>query len=104
MIQAKFFESDGNFKGFSVSGHAGYAESGKDIVCAAVSSAVQLASNILTDGLKISASVSAKNNVVTLSINKVDKSADMVIAMLKAHLEFISEEFPKKIKITTLEV
>jgi hypothetical protein len=37
MIKAIFYRSKGNYKGFTVSGHAGYADAGKDIVCAAVS-------------------------------------------------------------------
>ena len=32
-----FQDPEGKVKGFSVSGHAGYARAGKDIVCAAVS-------------------------------------------------------------------
>jgi hypothetical protein len=38
MIKATFYrDSDGDYKGFNVSGHAGFANAGKDIVCAAVS-------------------------------------------------------------------
>ena len=48
MIQAKILRRNGRTAGFSVSGHAGYADSGKDIVCAAVSSAVQLTANGIT--------------------------------------------------------
>jgi len=43
MTTVKFvLDSDGNVKSFTVSGHAGYAEKGEDIVCAAISSAVQM--------------------------------------------------------------
>ncbi|MDE7105331.1 MAG: ribosomal-processing cysteine protease Prp, partial [Ruminococcus sp.] len=35
MIQAKFYKKNGKFSGFRVSGHAGYADAGEDIVCAA---------------------------------------------------------------------
>lgn len=38
MIKAKFYkDSQGNLSGFDISGHAGYAEEGSDIICAAVS-------------------------------------------------------------------
>ena len=38
MIKATFYKkSDGTYKGFSVKGHADFDNSGKDIVCAAVS-------------------------------------------------------------------
>ena len=41
MINVTFYkDSSHDCKGFKLSGHAGYAESGKDIVCAAVSALV----------------------------------------------------------------
>ena len=57
MIRAEFLQSEGKYRGFRVKGHAGYAESGQDIVCAAVTSACMLAANIITDGFHISAKV-----------------------------------------------
>lgn len=104
MIQAKFFESNGKLLGFSISGHAGYAKAGEDIVCAAVSSAVQLTSNIITDGLHKKAVVIGVNNTVKLMLQEYDETSNAVLKMLKIHLKLINEEFPKKIKITTLEV
>ena len=40
MIRAEIYKSKNQFRGFRVTGHAGYAESGHDIVCAAVSALV----------------------------------------------------------------
>ena len=37
MITVKIFKRSDDFEGFQISGHAGYAESGYDIICAAVS-------------------------------------------------------------------
>lgn len=37
MIRAVLFRQSGQWKGFEVSGHAGYREAGEDIYCAAVS-------------------------------------------------------------------
>ena len=38
MITARIFRNGhGNISGFEISGHAGYAENGSDIICAAVS-------------------------------------------------------------------
>ena len=42
MITVKVFvDSDGEHRGFRISGHAGYGEAGEDIVCAAVSALAQ---------------------------------------------------------------
>ena len=37
MTKISVFKKDGIYTGFEVSGHAGYAESGEDIVCAGIS-------------------------------------------------------------------
>jgi len=43
MVKVKFSTADGKFVGVECLGHAGYAEEGEDIVCAALSSVVQTA-------------------------------------------------------------
>ena len=37
MIEVEIYRSGDSYEGFEVTGHAGYAEEGSDIVCAAVS-------------------------------------------------------------------
>ena len=50
MLSAKFFVLEsGTIVGFEILGHSGYAESGKDIVCSAVSSAAYMTENNITD-------------------------------------------------------
>ena len=49
MITAKFVYSGDIITGFSVSGHSGSAEIGKDIICSAVSSASYMTVNTLTE-------------------------------------------------------
>ena len=41
MTTVTFHTKDGRITGFDAEGHSGYAEAGADIVCAAVTSAVQ---------------------------------------------------------------
>ncbi len=40
MIRAQIQKENGQYKKFTISGHAGYAKKGEDIVCAAVSALV----------------------------------------------------------------
>lgn len=47
----------GKIVGFSAKGHTGYAEEGEDIVCAAVSSAVNLVNATVNDVLGLAAAV-----------------------------------------------
>ena len=57
MITAEFITKQSKPYGFLIKGHAGYDDNGKDIVCASVSSAVQLVANTITEVLKIKAEV-----------------------------------------------
>ena len=59
MIIAVFFEGE-NGRGFEISGHAG-GNAGRDIVCAAVSSAVYMAANTVTEIIKVRADISEQD-------------------------------------------
>lgn len=47
MIKFTFFKRDGVYYGFEEKGHAGYAESGDDIVCSAASAMTMLIINAI---------------------------------------------------------
>lgn len=103
MIQAKFYKKNGKLTGFSISGHAEYADAGEDVVCAAVSSAVQFAVNLLDEfGCKPKAE--AENNTVKCMTSLSFDISDKIFSRLKEHICSVSEEFPKTIKITISEV
>ncbi len=104
MIIAQFFKKGENLIGFSVAGHAGYANSGEDIVCASVSSAVQLISNTITESFKINADVSILKDKIQLKLPCSDEIAHKLIEGFKLHLTLLSDEFKGTIKITTSEV
>ena len=100
MIKAVFYRKHDLLRGFSVSGHSGYAESGSDIVCAAVSSAVQLTCNTITDFFGDEAEVRVLENTLTLRLkNEGCGYSEKLLESFKAHLGFISEEYPRSIQI-----
>lgn len=103
MIRAEFFQSDGLLKGFDINGHAGYAESGSDIVCASVSSAVQFAVNIL-DSFECNPHINVSDNLISCRITSAENTAGTVLEVFRNHLESILEEFPETIEITISEV
>ncbi|MCC8135618.1 MAG: ribosomal-processing cysteine protease Prp [Ruminococcus sp.] len=103
MIRAEFYESKGILTGFRMSGHSGYAESGSDIVCAAVSSAVQLTANTMEAfGCKIK--VAVDDSAVKCVAEEADENAVRLVDSLLLHIKAISEDYPKTIKIITTEV
>ncbi len=102
MIKACFQKKNNLFVSFNISGHAGYAEKGQDIVCAAVSSAVQTIINSITDVFKLKAEVNVGENEISLASS--DLTASKLIESLLIQLKAISEEFPKNIQIKISEV
>ena len=104
MITAVFYKKGRKFSGFRVSGHAGYADYGQDIVCASVTSAVQLTANLITESFGIKAEAEAADNAVTLQIAETCEEASRIIDGLKTHLELLSEEFENTITTKISEV
>lgn len=104
MITAVFYKKSGNLTGFKVSGHAGYADAGSDIVCASVTSSVQLACNLLTEYFGIDAEVSAQDNTVALKVRETSDISQKIIKGLYDHLDLISQQFKKTINLKFSEV
>jgi hypothetical protein len=108
MITAVFYKKGSDFSGFRVSGHAGYDDHGFDIVCASVSSAVELTADLITDSFKFKAETKVADNVVTLKIAEISeenqKTASTIIAGLKVHLDFLGKSFERTIKTKISEV
>lgn len=102
MIRAGFFRSGEMLTGFEIKGHAGFAENGSDVVCAAVSSAVQLIINLL-DELGFDPDTEVGDNVIRCITEGGDIPSRM-IDQLRLHFGSILEEFPDTIKITISEV
>ncbi len=105
MLNAVFERKNGTYCGCTVKGHAGYAEQGQDVVCAAVSSAVQLAANLITETFRIPARVSAESNTVRIRLqDSCDAAGASILEALYVHLQCISEEFPDTIHFDFAEV
>ncbi len=101
MIHAVFQSKYGKFSYFSIHGHAGFADAGQDIVCAAVSSAVQLIANLITETFQESAEISSEHNKIQINLNFPDSGAgSSLLQALQMHLQYIAEEYPNTIQIT----
>ncbi len=105
MIRAEFFARNQSFCGFSVSGHAGAAPAGSDIVCAAVSSAVYLTANAITEVLKVKAKVQVQQDgFLSLSVPEEDQeSCHLFFQALWLHLSQLSQQYPKSLKVIKTE-
>lgn len=105
MICAEFFKKGGKLVGFSISGHSGAACSGRDIVCAAVSSAAYLTANTVTDVIGVKAGVSAGGGRMELTVP--DSGADKCAVTLKGfrlHMEGLRKQYPEYLHVHDTEV
>lgn len=105
MITVTFYESDNLICGFDVSGHSGYSDEGSDIICSAVSSAVLMAANTITDVQFLKADVTDRDGYVNLKMppNEAVKAA-VTLNGLKLHLIAFSKQYKKYIKVKFSEV
>ncbi len=96
MIQVNVISHDGKPYGLEVKGHAGFAESGQDLICAGVSS-------IVTGGFN----AFNKNDIESVTLEsgyarvilKEQSESLRVLNVIIIQLKTIQESYPKYIKI-----
>ena len=104
MIFATFKKDKRGIFAAEVSGHAGYADHGEDIVCASVSSAVMLTCNGIIEILQEKSTTSVTKDEVHLTLPPcANNAAISFLDALRLHLELLSAQYPNHIKITVLE-
>jgi uncharacterized protein len=96
MIQVSVISHDGKSYGLEVKGHAGFAESGKDLICAGVSS-------IVTGGFN----AFNKDDIEEISLEegyakvilKPESESLKVLDVIIIQLQTMQESYPKYLKI-----
>lgn len=105
MICANMLMRNGTLCGFDVQGHSGSAVSGQDIVCAAVSSAVYMAANTLTEVSGCKADIHEADGLLTFAVCEADtQKAQEALSGLHIHLQGLVAQYPQFIKIQLTEV
>ena len=108
MIRAAFYQnSDGRYLGFQTRGHAGYAEAGYDIVCAAVSALVTNTVNsielLTANPLRVKTDEAAGFMAVKLC-GAATPEAELLLRSLRCGLEAIEKEHSEYIHVVCKEV
>ncbi len=106
MIKAQFFvDRNHKIKGYRITGHAGLAESGKDVLCAFVSSAAYMTANTITDIIKADARAQADDGEMCVTVAERDLEAcQTILAGMKFHLTETEKQYPGYLKVIITEV
>ena len=99
MIRVKFSVGNKQIKGFEISGHAMFAESGRDVVCAAVSSAAYMAANTITEIIGADAEATVEGAKLSVALKQTSEQTETVLRGLELHLTELSKQYPENIKI-----
>ncbi len=96
MIRLTLHQSDGRLTGFECVGHAGFAEEGQDIVCAAVSILTTTCANALESVAGVKPRVSAADGKMLLSLPKdAGHDAQVILRAMRQGLSDLAEEYPR---------
>ena len=104
MTRCEFYTEEDRITGFSISGHSGYAESGSDIVCAAISAVVSMAEATINDvcGAKAKVRVKEEDARITLTLPTScdeEESVQAVLAGMLLYLCNLRDEYPDYIEV-----
>ena len=89
MTKASFVTEGSRIQAFTIEGHSGWADSGEDILCAAITSAVRLTECAVNDVLGLEAQVKVNEQDASLTLKlprNLEGEADQVCQTLLAAL------------------
>ena len=106
MIKVLYKTLNDRISHFEISGHAGYAEEGSDLVCAGASTvAVGMINAIdLLTGEKGCQVTLKKNRIKVEVIDCEDQQLQTILRVGKIQLETLQEQYAENIRIETMEV
>lgn len=97
MIKATFYKNDGKYDGYSLSGHALFADFGKDIVCAAVSALYASTTNGLNNYTALTDVQSISRNDIRIQLYS-DVTEALIQSFYDALLD-IEHQYPKNVSV-----
>ena len=85
--------------GITMSGHAGYAEPGQDIVCAGVSALVQTLIQSLEELTADKIQYSMQPGTVDIKFGNLSEQAQLLVDSFFVGLRLIADEYPENVAI-----
>ena len=105
MTKIEFFNPNSRVEGFCCTGHSGYGEEGTDIVCAAVSAAVQMAIITITEVLGVKAKTKVKEEEARITLKlpvnceEDEDAVQSVLTGLMITLCNLRDDYPDYIEV-----
>ena len=106
MTTITFRSEGGRIIGFDSQGHSGYAEEGADIVCAAVSSTIDLVIATINDVLGLAASVKVRESDASISFRlpgglgqTAESTCQALLTGLMLYFTELHDEYPENIEV-----
>ena len=106
MTTVTFLTEDARIIGFDVQGHSGWGESGEDIVCAAITSAVRLVEATVNDVMGLCAAVKVREADASISLrlpgglaNTAESTCQNLLTGLMVYLAQLHDVYPDNIEV-----
>ena len=106
MTTVTFLTEDARIIGFDVQGHSGWGESGEDIVCAAITSAVRLVEATVNDVMGLCAAVKVREADASISLRlpgglayTAESTCQNLLTGLMVYLAQLHDEYPDNIEV-----
>ena len=106
MTTVTFLTEDARIIGFDVQGHSGWGESGEDIVCAAITSAVRLVEATFFVLMGLCAAVKVREADASISLrlpgglaNTAESTCQNLLTGLMVYLAQLHDEYPDNIEV-----
>ena len=103
MIDIRYTQHDNHITSLEISCHAGFAESGKDLVCAAVSGITFGLLNAL-DELTDVKNMTVGDNLIQVKVDNPTAESDLLLSAGIIQLKTVQQQNQRFIKIKKMEV
>lgn len=99
MIKIKVDYNNNYINEVKITGHAGYDEHGKDIVCASVSSIAITSINLILKMDDKAIYVKQEEGLIKLKVLKEEQTINMVLENMISMLKELANDYEKNVKI-----
>lgn len=104
MVKVKIGKCNDKIKLIEISGHAGFADKGNDIVCAGISSVSIGLLNALDELTDQKCDIVCNDNYISIKVLNDDDVVQTILSVGIIQLKCIQESFPQNLKIKFTEV